>query len=65
MRQVKTHINGVPVETLAHAYELITIGATLAGVSERLSINRQRLCKAIALAKRDGISRTSMQMEAA
>lgn len=52
---MKPKINGIPTETLAHAYELITIGATLDGVSERFAINRDRLRKALWLAKTKGI----------
>ena len=52
---MKPQINGVLTETLAHAYELISAGATLDGVSERLGINRDRLRKALWLAKTRGI----------
>lgn len=52
---MKSHINGVPIETLARAYELISIGGTIAGAAERFGINHDRLRKAIWIAKTRGI----------
>jgi len=52
---MKSHINGVPIYTLAHAYELLSIGATMTGVAERFGINRDRLRKAVWLAKTKGL----------
>lgn len=52
---MKSSINGVPTETLARAYELITIGGTLAGAADRFGIGYDRLRKALWLAKTKGI----------
>jgi len=52
---LKTSINGVPVDLLAKCYELIENGGTLSGVACRFSLNKERLSKAICLAKRDGL----------
>jgi DNA-binding transcriptional regulator LsrR (DeoR family) len=51
----KTHINQVPLEIVVKAYELIYNGGTLAGVAERFGINRDRLGRAIRLAKQNGV----------
>jgi pimeloyl-CoA synthetase len=53
--RLKTHINGVPIDLLARCYELIENGGTLSGVAGRFSLNKERLSKAICLAKRDGL----------
>jgi hypothetical protein len=53
---VKSHINGVSVSDLAQCYELLTCGGTLAGIADRFGINKERLSKAICLAKRNGLS---------
>jgi hypothetical protein len=53
--RLKTHINGVPIDLLAKCYELIENGGTLSGVAGRFSLNKERLSKAICLAKRDGL----------
>ena len=52
---MKSHINGVPTETLARAYELITNGGTIAGVAERFGIGYDRLRMALWQAKTKGI----------
>jgi len=52
---MKTHINGVPIDLLARCYELIENGGTLSGVAGRFSLNKERLSKAISLAKLDGL----------
>jgi hypothetical protein len=52
---LKTSINGVQVDLLARCYELIENGGTLSGVAGRFSLNKERLSKAICLAKRDGL----------
>lgn len=52
---MKPHINGVPIETLARAYELVTNGGTIAGVAERFGIGYDRLRKALWAAKTKGI----------
>lgn len=52
---MKSHINGVPVETLAKAYELISNGGTISGVAERFGINYDRMRKALWVAKNKGI----------
>jgi hypothetical protein len=52
---LKTHINGVQIDLLARCYELIENGGTLSGVAGRFSLNKERLSKAISLAKLDGL----------
>ena len=53
--ELKTHINGVPLETLVRAYELISIGGTISGVSERFGVNYDRMRKSLWRAKTYGI----------
>lgn len=53
--RLKTHINGVQIDLLARCYELIENGGTLSGVAGRFSLNKERLSKAISLAKLDGL----------
>jgi len=53
--RLKTHINGVQIDMLAKCYELIENGGTLSGVADRFSLNKERLSKAICLARRDGL----------
>lgn len=52
---MKTHINGVPVDRLAEAYELITLGAIPKLVAAHMGINYDRLKKALWLAKTKGV----------
>ena len=52
---MRPHINGVQIETLARAYELITNGGTIAGAAERFGIGYDRLRKALWVAKTKGI----------
>lgn len=53
--RLKMHINGVQIDLLARCYELIENGGTLSGVAGRFSLNKERLSKAICLARRDGL----------
>ena len=53
--KLKTRINGVPIDTLVHAYELISIGGTISGVAERFGINYDRMRIALWQARTHGI----------
>jgi hypothetical protein len=53
---MKAQINGIPTELLATCFELFCSGGTVPGIAERFNLNKDRLSKAIRLAKRDGLS---------